>query len=1071
MSHMNTAPRFIKSIRGRIQELTGKRTLLEYARENGMNYLQAEQYLINRENNRISELRSEYFAFKKRKDAYVRRVNKSLSLFSAVPIQTQANEEDENFVPPRIEIPIDLEFEDLTSFIQRIASKAGTDRLLIITVDQDGTETYYALNDFTRIRIAQLILERGAEVIAGNQSSDDQLIYSLRNLDRVFIQHVPASHRRNRHAGAFFKYTNQTIINLTPYGIWNEFKVENYDDTCLIYALKQGGMTDAKLQLARQTVKARDVPISALKQICDILDIQIVLKRSEEPKKERNTFGTNENESYFIGVIDKHYFIIQETNYTSFAIKNYYEIHQMKNWGSFFCKTKQNKYETSKTKFINSYNLIKLMMEQKDTMFKEITMENSEIASTSFYNQVNDEITCLDYSENNIQLVNDPKAKTNSKKEKSSKMARCFFDFETYVDSNGKHIPYLCCLLREDNQILTFYGPKCGLEMLKSLSSDTILIAHNCSYDSRFVIQYLERLDIISKGERMYSYKGKFYNLNIHLKDSYHLIACPLKAFSKMFKLNETKEVMPYEIYKENTILQGKTTVEHALQNIDANDHEQFLDNLDKWNLYVNDNKTEFDLIEYSRKYCEIDCIVLKNGYFKFREWILECTEMDIDEILTLPSLGHKYLIKMGCYDDVYKLSGTPQRFIQKCVVGGRVMCANNQKQIHTGRIQDFDAVSLYPSAMTRMDGFLRGAPKIIHESEWEHVKSTADGYFVEVQVQKVGIKRAFPLLSKKLPSGVRDFSNEIENEIVFIDKITLEDAEKFQGIVFKFVRGYYFDEGFNTKIRDTMNHLFNERKTKKAQKNPIETVYKLLMNASYGKSLIKPTLTEHRIFDNKKNFDVYLSRNYQWVRSFVTIDGTDKIRLESIAPVNAHFNIPHVGASVLSWSKRIMNEVMTLAEDLGQKIMYQDTDSMHVYENSISIISEAFREKYGRELIGTSMGQFHSDFSFPGCSDVHATTSIFLGKKCYIDVLQGRDQNGNEKTDYHVRMKGVPRTAIDYAVDQNKFSSPDELYHSLYAGNPILFDLTCGGSRVNFKYGKNMTVHTLNQFSRQLKF
>ena len=1067
---MSTAPRFIRSIRGRVMELSGRRTLIEFARENNMNYLQAERFIIDRENERIAGLRNTYYANKRRRDAYIRRVNRSLAKFSAIPVQTEADESNENFVPRRVEIPINLEHITLSDFIQRIVDRAGTDRLLLITVDDEGHELFYALNDQTRLRIADLISERNTAVVEGGSVSDGVLVYSLSTTDRIFIQHVPSSHRRNRHSAAFFKYTNKTNIDLSPYGIWNRFEVENYTDTCLIYALKQGGMSDAKLQLARQTVKTRDVPVSSLKQICEILDIQIVLKRLEEKDRKRNTFGTNENESYSIGVIDKHYFLNQETQYTSFSITHYHEIHTMKNWNAFFCKTKQNRYETTKTRFIDSYQLIKLMYEQKDTMFEEITMENSEIAATAFYNQVSDDIVDLEYSPNDIKLVNPPKKPDSEPKPVSKKSARCFFDFETYTDSNGKHIPYLCCLLREDSQMLTFYGPECGLEMLQSLSSDTTLIAHNCTYDARFIIQYLSKLDIISKGERMYSYKGKFYNLNIALKDSFHLIACPLRNFSKMFKLDSMKEVMPYSVYNEETISNGHVSVDKALSSIDESDRIQFLDNLTKWDLYTNEEKTEYNLIEYSRKYCEIDCVVLKQGYITFREWMLECTGLDIDTILTLPSVGHRYLIKMGCYDDVYTLSGTPQRFIQKCVVGGRVMCANNEKQMHEGRIQDFDAVSLYPSAMTRMDGFLRGAPKIIQPEQWESIKSNADGYFVEVVVTSVGIRRAFPLLSKKLDSGVRNFTNDLIGEHVFIDKITLEDSERFQGMTFQFVRGYYFDEGFNPQIRETMSFLFNERKIKKSQKNPIEVVYKLLMNASYGKSLIKPTTTEHRIFDKEQEFNVYLSRNYQWVRSYVRLAG-GKIRLESIAPVNRHFNIPHVGASVLSWSKRIMNEVMTLAEDLGQTIMYQDTDSMHIYEQSIPILEQAFYNKYGRELIGKDMGQFHSDFDFPGCTDVHAIKSIFLGKKCYIDVLNGTDKNGDVQTSYHKRMKGVSPDSIEYTTKTNSFPTHYELYQEMYKGTPIKFDLTCGGDKVNFKYNKRLEIHTLKQFSRELKF
>ena len=47
----------------------------------------------------------------------------------------------------------------------------------------------------------------------------------------------------------------------------------------------------------------------------------------------------------------------------------------------------------------------------------------------------------------------------------------------------------------------------------------------------------------------------------------------------------------------------------------------------------------------------------------------------------------NNHFINEGCYEDVFELSGTPQMFIQKSVVGGRVMCNNNKMCInHTDR-------------------------------------------------------------------------------------------------------------------------------------------------------------------------------------------------------------------------------------------------------------------------------------------------------------------------------------------------------------------------------------------------
>ena len=79
----------------------------------------------------------------------------------------------------------------------------------------------------------------------------------------------------------------------------------------------------------------------------------------------------------------------------------------------------------------------------------------------------------------------------------------------------------------------------------------------------------------------------------------------------------------------------------------------------------------------------------------------------------------------------------------------------------------------------------------------------------------------------------------------------------------------------------------------------------------------------------------------------------------------------PLLGIHVLSMSKRIMNEVMCLAFDIGCHIYYQDTDSMHIEKNDLNMLATEFKKKYDRELIGTDLGQFHSDFPLNGHNDM----------------------------------------------------------------------------------------------------
>jgi hypothetical protein len=144
----------------------------------------------------------------------------------------------------------------------------------------------------------------------------------------------------------------------------------------------------------------------------------------------------------------------------------------------------------------------------------------------------------------------------------------------------------------------------------------------------------------------------------------------------------------------------------------------------------------------------------------------------------------------------------------------------------------------------------------------------------------------------------------------------------------------------------------------------------------------------------------------------------------------------------------------------------------MHLRNEHIPMLSSIFKKTYGRELIGKGLGQFHSDFDLPGCTDVVATKSIFLGKKCYIDKLEGVDKDGNKQNGFHIRMKGIPEKCIHYVVEKSsKYNDVMDLYEDLYNGNEVVFDLTNGGSKANFKFNKNYTINTLSMFKRSVKF
>lgn len=516
--------------------------------------------------------------------------------------------------------------------------------------------------------------------------------------------------------------------------------------------------------------------------------------------------------------------------------------------------------------------------------------------------------------------------------------------------------------------------------------------------------------------------------------------------------------------------------------------------NVEDLKAFVKDEyKKEFifiDIIKYSLEYCKFDVLTLMKGLNAFYDSLKEIKcfsnlKINPRKYLTISSMADDIFKKADCYSGCCEVKGMARLFIEKSAVGGRVLTKNNKKiskitsgllEIEKARrstfmnktdmnktdinkmdmnvINDFDAVSLYPSAIYRLfkekGGFLKGRPKILKENQLNrNFLNQVDGAFIEIKILNVPKKYNFSLLNYRNEEGVRVFTNDLINKNIVVDKITLEDIEKFHKMVYnidyKIIRGIYFNEGRNANCK-IIKELFEERKKLKQEGNPAQIVLKLLMNSSYGKTLLKCDNTTIDVFDDNK-LKKYRSFNYNRIRSVKKINSKFWIG-EKYKSIEEHLNRTHIGAEILSMSKRIMNEVMCLSQDDDYEkeldILYQDTDSIHINDEDIKELQKRFKTKYKKELIGDNLGQFHSDFEMKGCKDVVSIGFIGLGKKCYIDVLKGVDNNNNVKLDYHIRMKGVNCECIKIKA-KSLGLTPLELYKKLYEGWAVEFNLLLG--------------------------
>lgn len=814
-------------------------------------------------------------------------------------------------------------------------------------------------------------------------------------------------------------------------------------------------------------------------------------------------------------------------------------------------REEKNGNKIKKTKWGTNFDVIKwLVLRNDETLLRKIT-NTTEMLASQYHNKNKElllekklqNIPTLDYpyevkeNENgkleeygavssyknkyyNPKETKKWKIEIGTKGEKklyrNKTMITIAFDFETNTD--GKHSAYQVRAY-DGTQYFEYEGEDSGKQLLNGLCSkyanknvkkcpkgkyDVIkLIAHNAGYDTKFIFQYLDAFSNIERGSMMLCAEGNYNwfgtSVEIKIQDSYSFIAMPLSKFSKTFKIDSEKEIMPYSLMNKKqdkyifTVKECDDAVkyQYRCENIGINKRndekeKKYLDafyaNVDKCGARIDDDS--IDMRKYSGYYCKMDCKVLYEGWTTFRKWIMEITDLDTEYYVSLPSIANAYLTKEGCYRGVYQLGQQVREFTQLAMIGGRTMTARNEKHIVKNvRVADFDAVSLYPSAMERLAGLPMGKPKPFiqngHATKWK----TADSYVVEIEITGVGKRYDFPLMTKVEENGLRTFTNDMIGEKMVVDKITLEDLIEYHKIEFNVIRGYYWDGGKNYKLKEVIRHLFNKRREEKAKGNPIQNVYKLLMNSAYGKTLLKPFDTETS-YVKDEDFQDFVSRYYNYMVEAIAIYNTDPKRKEAFGdikcwrvkkftPIVEHFNNAICGVEILSMSKRIMMEVMTTAEDLNIPIYYTDTDSMHINEDGLPLLEKVYREKYGRELIGEDMGQFHTDFDLDGAKSetIIATESIFVGKKTYLDKLEGVCKKTGEKlVDYHIRCKGVPSKSIKHLEEMTGKSLID-IYKQMLNGEEVEFDLTCNGMAIKFDVKSSMEVFTKYDFKRKLNF
>ena len=224
-------------------------------------------------------------------------------------------------------------------------------------------------------------------------------------------------------------------------------------------------------------------------------------------------------------------------------------------------------------------------------------------------------------------------------------------------------------------------------------------------------------------------------------------------------------------------------------------------------------------MYKYAEFYCSQDVRILRESFNIFRSGFKTDFKIDVLNFISISSLANE-VFRQNVYipnRKLYKLGGHVRHFCSKAVYGGRCMCAFNKKWHTHANICDYDAVSLYPSAMARL-WTVEGIPQVIEENQLNMgFLSNQTAYIVQIKITKVNKHYPFPLIVQKINGLNLNDDNITEPVIMIVDNIYLEDLIHFQEIEFEIIKGYYWNgkKEFRMKLRKFLIKEWSTRNRK----------------------------------------------------------------------------------------------------------------------------------------------------------------------------------------------------------------------------------------------------------------
>jgi hypothetical protein len=934
---------------------------------------------------------------------------------------------------------------------------------------------------------------------------------SLRVTFSVIVNEDGTYQTLNKVAGFFnkinmatiYNFEREQILNYSPRmdeiiderSTWLQEAIRIVKEPCIIKALLESKISEElKTKIMSNFPNCKKyINIKDLHSICKILEIRIDIKKYDKRQDGTYTYGKEFSTTVQIALHNDHFFYYEPRKYSrSFAEEYINPLTRERALQKY--KLKPNIIEG---KQISNLRLIGMLedaglMIEHDILQRlpiDINMQEEKISLDHLeYEQVGFRFLKKDPTEIILNLFADLETAHNDGSVNDQNQ-RILEDYKSEYYEH-RHVPILGTI-RFGEHTITFqieYGKSvwCGMrnavaELIKEFKKNTKefrvnIYFHNSKYDSTVLSPELNYISVCRNRGQVYYDEIIIEGVQVKILDSYKMLPYKLSELGDKFKLPENlrkQECVNYEWHNDLNNINKFIPIEEYRNLLNETQQKLFDEVIKKESQQLKVKHGFFNPTALYAYYNVFDVKVLQAAFHEFQLLINEIIDklnkqfkcnhkINISQFNTISSLAHYICCIYGAYEGTFMSTGHLRRFISQAVHGGRTTCTevSNGKYINK-KVAGEDANSLYPSAIMRMPGVPIGKAKRIYSPHYEDL-CNKDYYVINIVITEVNKRQNLPMIRYQNDNKTIDYVNEARPDVITVDKFYLEDLIRFHKIKFHIIDGVYWNECFNTRLKQIIQILYDFRlEAKKGGKNSLDEALKLMLNSIYGKTIMK-TVSERLKIIPAENFDSYFTTYYHVIKEVKKLNSMKFYSKE--CNIDASYSMPHVGTMILSMSKRIMNEVVDILTDAKAEIYYTDTDSLYYEAKYRDILISEYHRLYDKDLIGKQLGQFKNDLDVKGESAV-AIDSVFVQKKLYVCVLQSIENP--EKMKIKMRSKGVSEEALKRHIDINFKGDSLEFFKSICNKSETI-EMVYPGSKPHFKFGINY-VKSESTFSRTI--